>query len=144
MTLNAETQHILASDSFHFYGSNIHVESKNYILGNEKLTGQWLKLSESIEVNDIEDEMFMILLLDLYSDVCKYYLKISLTAALKTFKESVARKKKQALRTKLQVLESKGSKGKWICKLLMKVTFTHARNVKQYLRKNLPALKNKV
>jgi hypothetical protein len=86
----------------------------------------------------------MILLLDLYSDVCKYYLKISLTAALKTFKESVARKKKQALRTKLQALESKGSKGKWICKLLMKVTFTHARNVKQYLRRNLPALKSKV
>ena len=93
MTLNAETQHILASDSFHFYRSNIHVESKNYILGNEKLTGQWLKLSESIEVNDIEDEMFMILLLDLYSDVCKYYLKISLTAALKTFKVSGKKEK---------------------------------------------------
>ena len=93
MKLNAETQHILASDSFHFYGSNIHIESKNYILGNEKLIGQWLKLFESIEVNDIEDEMFMILLLDLYSDVCKYFLKISLADALKTFKESVPRKK---------------------------------------------------
>lgn len=59
-----------------------------------------------MEVKDeeVDNEIFLTLMMELYRDITEHFIRISYVDALKNFKRSVPRKKKQALRSKVQAL----------------------------------------
>ncbi|XP_069114583.1 uncharacterized protein [Argopecten irradians] len=78
---------------------------------NEDLLDEWIRLFSNT-LGDREDEVFLSLLLDLYSVVNEHFVRIALLEGLHTFKTLIRRKKKQAVRQKLQALGEKKTKEK--------------------------------
>lgn len=88
---------------FHCYGTKlIHRKCKLAVKSDEMLIKEWCDLFIEIEGpnrDDSEDafEVFMVILLELFDMLSLYFIKVALSNALKRFKETIPKTKKQAL-----------------------------------------------
>ncbi|XP_069103899.1 uncharacterized protein [Argopecten irradians] len=111
LKLNSVLQVYMSPESFHLHGEKIHIVCRQGLGDNEDLLDEWIQLFSNT-LDDTEDEVFLSLLLDLYSVVNEHFVRIALLEGLHTFKTLIPRKKKQALRQKLQALGEKKTKEK--------------------------------
>ena len=93
----------------HLHLDNIPLECRHFILENNLLLQQWIDLFEYIEEGD-ENEVFLIVLIELFEVVTEYFLRISLSEAITKFKEAIPRTKKQALCSKIQALSERSER----------------------------------
>ncbi|KAK3085569.1 hypothetical protein FSP39_005429 [Pinctada imbricata] len=91
--------HLTASD-FHIYLDKLHLHLRTVVFTEEEIFRDWTKLFE-----DCDDEI----LHDMFESVCEYFIRISLSEGLHNFKESIPKKKKQALRSKLKALSERSN-----------------------------------
>ena len=93
------------------YGERIHVISRHKLLANETLLEIWLDLfcgqCASEPVNSDEDELYIMMLSELFEFVVEHFLRISLVEGLYNFKTELSRNKKQAIRTKITALSER-------------------------------------
>ncbi|KAL3841440.1 hypothetical protein ACJMK2_019590 [Sinanodonta woodiana] len=114
--LNSHIQSKLVEESFHLHGSNIHTYVKGTVCTNADLIASWLDLFHTDHIEgdlEVDDDIFAGYLIDLFEMVSGHFLKIAFVDSLKELKESIPRRKRQALRPKLQALnESRALKRK--------------------------------
>ncbi|MES9884335.1 MAG: hypothetical protein ABW185_26105 [Sedimenticola sp.] len=80
---------------------------------DDEISWKWISLFVVQNDDAIADELFLTLVMELFRDITEYFIRIAFVDAVKKFKRSVPRKKKQALRTKIQALgERDGSSAK--------------------------------
>ena len=108
--LNKVVQSHLTKEAFHLNFDTFHVTCRNIVNSDEELLESWASLFGELNDNEIEDEIMLSIIMDLFEDVTGHFLKISIADALKKFKETVPRKKKQSLRSKLQALGDRNQK----------------------------------
>ncbi|KAJ8318222.1 hypothetical protein KUTeg_003313, partial [Tegillarca granosa] len=109
--LNSFLQKKSTLEYFHLYGENIFQHCRNIIDSNDELIQDWISLFGGVEDN-IEDEIFLTLIMELFKDVTEHFVRVAFVDALKLFKQTVPRKKKQALRSKLTALGERDEKRK--------------------------------
>ncbi|XP_056007596.1 uncharacterized protein LOC130050837 [Ostrea edulis] len=105
--LNQVTQKSLSDKYFHLYYENLHTKCREAVDSDNNLIDTWISLFENINLSDdseIEDELYLTLIMELFRDVTEHFIRIAFVDALRHFKTTVPRKKKQALRTKVQAL----------------------------------------
>ncbi|KAK3093534.1 hypothetical protein FSP39_016902 [Pinctada imbricata] len=105
--LNQVTQKCLSAKHFHLNYENLHTKCRNAVDSDNTLIDNWISLFQNVSFTDdseIEDELFLTLIMELFRDVTEHFIRIAFVDALHHFKISVPRKKKQALRTKVQAL----------------------------------------
>lgn len=116
MSLNKKVQVHLLKESFHFHGQFLHDKCRTQLVNDTALTQQWLSLFSGEEPkNEIDEnavEIFSTLLIELYQNIANYFFKVALSNAIKEFKASIPRTKKQALRVKIQALGERKSSGR--------------------------------
>ncbi|KAJ8306390.1 hypothetical protein KUTeg_016935 [Tegillarca granosa] len=109
--LNSFLQKKSTLEYFHLYGENIFQHCRNIIDSNDELIQDWISLFGGVEDN-IKDEIFLTLIMELFKDVTEHFVRVAFVDALKLFKQTVPRKKKQALRSKLTALGERDEKRK--------------------------------
>ena len=112
ITLNTLVQSSLSSSHFHLHGENIFIYCRNVVDSNEDILKMWMKLFGDFEDPDLEDEIFLTLVLEIFNDITEHFIRIAFVDALKYFKSTIPRKKKQALRSKISALGDRDSKPK--------------------------------
>ena len=70
----------LTESNLHLHLDNIHLECRHFILENNLLLQQWIDLFESTEGD--ENEVFLIMLIELFEVITEYFLRISLSEAI--------------------------------------------------------------
>lgn len=102
--LHNTVQRKLTTDHFHIF-PDLHNVCRN-VDSNMTLADEWIALFNDVEVTDeeIDNEFFLTLIMELYRDITEHFIRISYVDALKNSKISVPLKKKQALRSKVQAL----------------------------------------
>jgi hypothetical protein len=103
-SLNAVVQGSFTSEQFHLHLAQLHVKSRNVVDNDTDLLEKWLALFGSVDEEDLDDEIFLNLVMELFRDITEYFIKVALVDSLKEFKKSVPRRKKQALRAKITAL----------------------------------------
>ncbi|XP_063400158.1 uncharacterized protein LOC134684780 [Mytilus trossulus] len=104
--LHIQVQKQLTDSNLHLNLDNIHLKCRNFILQNNVLIQKWIELFEYQEDDD-ENEVFLIMLFELFEIITEHFLRISLADAITKFKEAIPRTKKQALRSKIQALSER-------------------------------------
>lgn len=111
LSVNSVLQKLLSPEAFHLYGERIHVISRHKLLANETLLEIWLDLfcgqCACEPENSDEDELYIMMLTELFQFVIEHFLRISLVEELYHFKTELPRNKKQAIRTKLTALSER-------------------------------------
>jgi len=110
LDLHTHVQKHLGTDSLHVNLGNIHLYCRERIMAEESLFQSWIDLfSEQDEQKeqDDEDEIFLSMLFELFQLVSEHFLRISIAERIQALKESIPKKKKQALRTKIQALTTR-------------------------------------
>ncbi|MES9881788.1 MAG: hypothetical protein ABW185_13000 [Sedimenticola sp.] len=102
--LNAVVQQNLSHEQIHVHYHKLHHSCRLSVDTNEELAQKWVSLFDVQGGDEVEDELFFILIMELFRDITEHFIRIAFVDALKQFKRSVPRKKKQALRTKIQAL----------------------------------------
>lgn len=110
LNLNTAVQKKTSFDYFHLYGKMAFHTCRNAIDNNDELINQWINLFGSVNDDNIEDEIFITLIMELWKDVTEHFIRTAFGDALNAFKASVPRKKKQALRDKVKALGERGAK----------------------------------
>ncbi|XP_052255849.1 uncharacterized protein LOC127861420 isoform X2 [Dreissena polymorpha] len=110
--LHSALQTQLTSENLHKHIDRIHTICRNHIDYKSNLLGSWIGLFSSVQDDSIEDEILLVLLAELYQAISEHFIKLSIVDSLKHFKRSIPRKKKQALRTKIQALGERAAGGK--------------------------------
>ncbi|OWF43042.1 hypothetical protein KP79_PYT04964 [Mizuhopecten yessoensis] len=105
--LHDVVQSTITVAQFHLHFDNIHLNCRSAVDASDLLLDKWIDLFGEIDDTQMEDEIFLNLVMELYKDITEYFLKVSIAEALKNFKATVPRKKKQALRVKLTALGEK-------------------------------------
>lgn len=108
-TLNKKLQCHLTDTAFHYYGKNVHFKCKLAIKSDEILVREWCDLfNETHGVDESENaiEVFTSVILDLFDMITDYFIKVALSNGLKRFKSTIPKTKKQALRSKIQAVQS--------------------------------------
>lgn len=102
--LHNTVQRKLTTDHFHIF-PDLHNVCRN-VDSNMTLADEWIALFNDVEVTDeeIDNEFFLTLIMELYRDITEHFIRISSVDALKNSKIYVPLKKKQALRSKVQAL----------------------------------------
>lgn len=88
----------------HLNIENLQGECRNILLSNPDMLEVWVNLFKASEADEIEEEIFLCMLLELFADVVNHFIKLALVDAVKEFKDIIPRKKKQALRSKVTAL----------------------------------------
>ncbi|VDI68615.1 Hypothetical predicted protein [Mytilus galloprovincialis] len=104
LSLHSVLQHKLSLKQMHLYLEDLHNHCRNAVDNDDVLIGKWISLFDIQDDGKIEDELFLTLIMELYRDVTEHFIRISFVDSLKYFKRTIPRKKKQALRTKIQAL----------------------------------------
>ena len=111
LSVNSLLQKLLSPGAFHLFGERIHVISRHKLLANETLLEIWLDLfcgqCASEPENSDEDELYIMMLSELFEFVVEHFLRISLVEGLYNFKTELSRNKKQAIRTKITTLSER-------------------------------------
>lgn len=104
-TLHNTVQKKLTKDHFHIF-PDLHNVIRRNVDSDMTLADEWIALFHNVEVKDeeVDNEIFLTLMMELYRDITEHFIRISYVDAVKNFKRSVPRKKKQALRSKVQAL----------------------------------------
>lgn len=105
--LNQVIQKSLSAKHFHLYYEDLHTKCRDAVDSDNTLIGTWISLFQNVNLgadSEIEDELFLTLIMELFRDVTEHFVRIAFVDALRHFKTTVPRKKKQALRTKVQAL----------------------------------------
>jgi hypothetical protein len=110
LILNATVQKNLTPEYIHLHSEHIHASCRNVVDDDIDLVEKWLQLFGSIDEDDIEDEVLLTLFMELFRDVTEHFIRITLVDALKEFKRTVPRRKKQALRAKITALGQSSEK----------------------------------
>ncbi|XP_062616249.1 uncharacterized protein LOC134277961 [Saccostrea cucullata] len=105
-SLHKIVQKKLTKEHFHLFHEDLHNVVRRSVDSEMTLADEWISLFNDAEVSheEVDDEIFITLVMELYRDVTEHFIRISFVDALRNFKRSVPRKKKQALRTKVQAL----------------------------------------
>ena len=82
---------------------------RNTVDDSDDLINQWINLFGHVEDDEIEDAIFLIMIMELYKDVTEHFIRNAFVDSLKAFKASVPRKMKQALRDKVNALGESAS-----------------------------------
>ena len=104
LNLHSKIQAMCGFDSFNLNVERLHFSIRNHILQDEVLLQDWINLFDEapLEGLNIEGEMIWLLLDELFEIVVGKYINILFSDNLHLFKESIPRRKKQALRPHLQ------------------------------------------
>ena len=103
--LNDELQNELTTDRFHLHSYNLFTICRGIVRTHEEILASWMELFEmSAATEDIEEDIFLTLVMDLFDDITDYFIRIAFSEGLRHFKRTVPRKKKQALGTKVKAL----------------------------------------
>lgn len=105
--LNQVTQKSLSAKHFHLYYEDLHTKCRDAVDSDNTLIDTWISLFQNVNLgadSEIEDELFLTLIMERFRDVTEHFVRIAFVDALRHFKTTVPRKKKQALRTKVQAL----------------------------------------
>lgn len=117
--LNAVLNSLLSLENVHINVDKIHNVCRNSVDTDDKLFEEWLNLFGTFSDDNLKDEIFVTFVEDLYKDVTEQFIRISVVDSIKHFKATLPRKKKQALRTKVQALgeretvENGSSRSSW-------------------------------
>lgn len=79
---------------------------------SDDLINQRINLFGHVKDDEIEDELFLTMIMELYKDVTEHFIRIAFVDSLKAFKASVPRQKKQTLRDKVKALGERAPKEK--------------------------------
>ncbi|CAC5359817.1 unnamed protein product [Mytilus coruscus] len=112
--LNAVVQHNCTFSHFHIHAHKIFHFCRNSIDSDIELLDCWINLFGEIVNDNVEHEIFLVLIMELFKDITEHFVRIVFVDALKSFKASVPRKKKQALRSKIKAIGERDSKMKKI------------------------------
>lgn len=85
----------------------MHTKCRDAVDSDNTLIDTWISLFQNVNLgadSEIEDELFLTLIMERFRDVTEHFVRIAFVDALRHFKTTVPRKKKQALRTKVQAL----------------------------------------
>ena len=96
-------------EQINFHTENIHQFLRNEIDENYSLIQEWIGICKTPSDSDIEDEIVLQLIIELFQDISEHFIKLSLVDSLKEFKRQVPRKKKMALRSKITALSERKS-----------------------------------
>jgi hypothetical protein len=98
----------LTERNLHLHLDNIHLECRHFISENNLLLQQWIDLFEYTEGD--ENEVFLIMLIELFEVITEYFLRISLSEAISKIKEAIPRTKSKlyAAKYKLCLKDLKG------------------------------------
>ena len=103
--LNNVVQNELTTDRFHLHSYNLFTICRGIVRTHEEILASWMELFEmSAATEEIEEDIFLTLVMDLFDDITDYFIRIAFSEGLRHFKRTVPRKKKQALRTKVKAL----------------------------------------
>jgi hypothetical protein len=108
--LHNALQALMSVETMHKNLEDIHNICRNSIDNNTDLLSCWISLFCLEYEENFEDEIVLDLMTDLYKDVTEHFLRLSIVDSLKKFKASIPRKKRQALRTKIQALGERSGK----------------------------------
>ena len=108
--LNAVLNSLLSLENIHINVDKIHNVCRNAVDTDDKLFEEWLNLFGTFSDDNLKDEIFVTFVEDLYKDVTEQFIRISVVDSIKHFKATLPRKKKQALRTKVQALGERDSR----------------------------------
>ena len=97
LSINSLLQKLLSPEAFHLYGGRIHSVAQHKLFANETLLEKWLNLfsaecASEPEVSD-EDELYIMMLSELFEFVVEHFLRVSLVEGLYYFKTELPRKK---------------------------------------------------
>ena len=113
--LNGVVQHNCTIEHFHIHWQKTFHFCRNSIDSDIELINTWINLFGGVVDDDnIEEEIFLILVMELFKDITEHFVRIAFVDALKAFKASVPRKKKQALRSKIKAIGERDNKKKKI------------------------------
>jgi len=107
LALNAVVQQKLSPEQIDLHFEELHHKCRYAVDNDDVLLERWIALFEIQNDDEIEDELFLTLIMELYKDITEHFIRIAFVDSLKNFKRSVPRKKKQALRTKIQALSER-------------------------------------
>jgi hypothetical protein len=105
--LNETVQKNITGEHFHLYREELHNRVRACVDSETSLIEAWISLFHNTcieQFEEVEDEIFMTLIMELYRDVTEYFIRIAYVEALRNFKRTVPRKKKEALRSKVTAL----------------------------------------
>lgn len=102
--LNSVVQKNLTPEHFHLYHENLHNKCRNAVDTDDSLAKKWISLFGNVDDNEIENVIFLTLIMELFQDLTEHFVRNSFVDALRNFKRTVPRKKKQALRNKIPAL----------------------------------------
>lgn len=111
IALNTLVQSSLSSFHFHLHGEQIFTYCRNVVDSNEDILQKWVRLFGNFEDPDLEDEIFLTLM-EIFKDITEHFMRVAFVDALKYFKSTIPRKKKQALRSKISALGDRDSRPK--------------------------------
>ncbi|XP_061171689.1 uncharacterized protein LOC133181165 [Saccostrea echinata] len=109
ISLHRAIQSSLTIEHINFHTENIHQFLRNKIDENYSLIQEWISICKIPTDSDIEDEIVLQLIIELFQDISEHFIKLSLVDSLKEFKRQVPRKKKMALRSKVTALSERKS-----------------------------------
>lgn len=61
---------------------------------DDSLAKKWISLFGNVDDNEIENEIFLTLIMELFQDLTEHFVRNSFVDALRNFKRTVPRKKK--------------------------------------------------
>lgn len=131
MLLNSVVQKNLTPEHFHLYYEHLYNTHRNAVDIDDSLAEKWISLFGNVDDNEIENEIFTTLIMELYQDVTGHFVRISFVNALRNYKRTVPMKKKAGTETKIKALDERDSASAKQSKVLIlvqrKVKSTHAR-----------------
>lgn len=77
---------------------------RNVVDIDDSLVKKWIFLFGNVDDNEIENEIFLIFIMEFFQDFIEYFVRNLFVDVLRNFKRIVLRKKKQVLRNKILVL----------------------------------------
>lgn len=84
--LNSVVQKNLTPEHFHLYHENLHNKCRNAVDTDDNVAEKWIFLFGNVDDNEIENEIFMTLIMELFQDVTEHFVR--------NFKRTVPREKK--------------------------------------------------
>ncbi|CAC5424370.1 PIF1 [Mytilus coruscus] len=91
--LNAVVQHNCTFEHFHIHAHKTFHFCRNSIDSDIELLDCWINLFGEIVDDNVEHEIFLVLIMELFKDITEHFVRIAFVDALKSFKASVPRKK---------------------------------------------------
>ncbi|MES9883008.1 MAG: hypothetical protein ABW185_19240 [Sedimenticola sp.] len=100
--LNAKAYHLLCKDTFDVEGENAFIKCREDIVNDTPLNQVWSSLLLTEDIDEVHNDLQERMCHELFAMVSEHFLRIQFVDALHRLKESIPKKKKMALRAKVQ------------------------------------------